>query len=147
MVKIRDTGPHDEPGWRKLWADYCDFYRAQIAPTVTEATWRRILDPQSTFVGRLAEHDGETVGFSLSVVHECSWTITPVCYLEDLYVTPAARGRGVGLALIEDIIGLARKNAWARVYWHTRADNTPARRLYDRFGEADGFVRYRLLLD
>jgi ribosomal protein S18 acetylase RimI-like enzyme len=52
----------------------------------------------------------------------------------------------VGRALIEDVLELARETPWARVYWRTRADNAAARRLYDRFCEADGFVRYRLLL-
>jgi len=147
LVKIREIEPRDEAAWRQLWAGYCDFYRAQIAPAVTEATWRRVVDPQSAFVGRVAELRGEVAGFSISVIHECSWTIAPVCYLEDLYVAPAARGRGLGVALIEDIVALARKNEWARLYWHTRADNAAARRLYDRFSEADEFVRYRLFLD
>jgi len=147
LIKIRGVEPRDEAGWRELWTGYCDFYRAQVPPAVTEATWRRIVSPQSAFVGRIAELDAEIMGFSISVIHECSWTIAPVCYLEDLYVAPVARGRGVGRALIEDIVGLARENAWARVYWHTRADNASARQLYDQFGEADGFLRYRLFFD
>jgi GNAT superfamily N-acetyltransferase len=147
LVKVREIEPRDQAAWRKLWSGYCDFYRTALPPAVTEATWERIVDPQSTFIGRVAELDGEITGFSLSVVHACSWTIAPVGYLEDLYVMPAARGRGVGLALVEDIVGLARRNAWARVYWHTEADNASARRLYDRFGEADNFVRYRLRLE
>jgi len=147
LVKIRDIVTEDQTAWRRLWTGYCDFYRTALSPAVIESTWARIVDPQSAFVGRIAELDDEVAGFSLSVIHECSWTIAPVCYLEDLYVKPDARGRGVGLALLEDIIRLSRQNAWARVYWNTEADNASARRLYDRFSQADGFVRYRLYLD
>lgn len=147
LVKVRKIELQDQAAWWTLWKGYCDFYRTDLSPAVTEATWKRIVEPRSAFVGRIAELDCDIVGFSLSVIHECSWTIAPVCYLEDLYVAPAARGRGVGLALVEDIVGLARRNSWARVYWHTEADNASARRLYDRFCQADGFVRYRLGLD
>ena len=146
-MKIRDIVAEDRTAWRELWTGYCDFYRSALPPAVTESTWQRIVDPQSAFVGRIAELGGEIAGFSLSVIHECSWTLAPVCYLEDLYVKPDARGRGVGSALIEDVLRLSRQNAWARVYWNTEADNASARRLYDRFCQADGFVRYRLYLD
>jgi GNAT superfamily N-acetyltransferase len=50
----------------------------------------------------------------------------------------------VGRALIEDLMALARAKGWQRLYWHTDEDNVVARRLYDRFVESDGHVRYRL---
>lgn len=82
----------------------------------------------------------------MSVLHESSWTSSPVCYLEDLFVDPALRGGGVGRALIQDLIDLGRMRGWSQLYWLTRANNETARRLYDRFVEADSFVRYRLTL-
>jgi GNAT superfamily N-acetyltransferase len=85
-------------------------------------------------------------GFTISVLHPGSWALTPACYLEDLFVDPEARGRGLGRALIEDLIGLARDNGWSRIYWHTRQSNAAARRLYGQFAEADDFVRYRMVL-
>lgn len=106
-----------------------------------------MLDPASPLIGRVTERDGSVVGFSISVIHEGTWTTAPICYLEDLFVDPDLRGAGIGSALIKDIIDLGREKKWSRLYWHTRADNTVARRLYDRFVKADDFVRYRLLLD
>jgi ribosomal protein S18 acetylase RimI-like enzyme len=76
-------------------------------------------------------------GFTVCVLHPGSWTIAPACYLEDLYVDPDLRGHGIGRALIEDLIGMARDNGWSRIYWHTRQSNEAARRLYDKFAEAD----------
>jgi len=76
------------------------------------------------------------------VVHENTWETQPVCYLEDLYVLPSARERGIGTALIEWLRNAMRAEGWARLYWMTREDNTQARQLYDRFTQADGFVRY-----
>ena len=76
------------------------------------------------------------------MIHENTWELQPVCYLEDLYVLPSARGRGIGKALIEWLRNAMRAEGWARLYWMTQRDNAPARRLYDQFNPADDFVRY-----
>jgi GNAT superfamily N-acetyltransferase len=114
---------------------------------VTAQTWARILDPASGVFGRLAENNGAVVGFTVSVLHPTTWTLEPACYLEDLFVAKGTRGLGVGRALIDDLLKLAREQRWARLYWHTSVGNETARRLYDRYTQADDFVRYRLFLD
>lgn len=139
---IRAALPSDEATWRDLWRGYCDFYRAQLTEEVTNRTWQRILDPDSQVMCVVAEVDGQVYGFANCVVHEATWEAQAVCYLEDLYVRPAARGRGVGRALIEWLRNAMRAEGWARLYWMTRADNAQARRLYDHFTAADDFVRY-----
>jgi GNAT superfamily N-acetyltransferase len=144
---IRDPRPDDEAAWRQLWSGYVDFYEAEINDAVTAATWQRLFTPGSGMFGRIAEWDGAVAGFTVSVVHPGSWTLAPLCYLEDLFVEPAARGHGIGTALIQDLIALARERGWSRVYWHTRQGNATARLLYDRFAKADDFVRYRIFLD
>jgi GNAT superfamily N-acetyltransferase len=143
---VRDPSRPDEGDWKCLWSKYLAFYETRIDDAITQRTWQRILDPGSTVFARLAVHHDDVVGFSLSVLHEGTWTIGPICYLEDLFVDPDWRGRGAGRLLIQDLLDRARVQCWSRVYWHTRADN-PARRLYDEFALADDFVRYRLLLD
>lgn len=141
---IRSALPADEPAWRKLWAGYCEFYNAQLPDEVTQRTWTRILDPDSAVMCIVAEVDGQVYGFANCVVHENTWETQPVCYLEDLFVEPSARGRGLGTALIEWLRNSMRAEGWARLYWMTRADNVQARTLYDRFTQADGFVRYQI---
>ena len=143
---IRDPAAADEPAWRRLWSDYNAFYEISVPEIVTARTWQRVLDPASTIFGRLAVVDGEVIGFSVCVLHEGTWTIAPICYLEDLFVDHKCRGRGVGRLLIKDLVDCARTKGWSRLYWHTRASN-PARRLYDEFAAADDFVRYRLVLE
>jgi GNAT superfamily N-acetyltransferase len=141
---IRDPSAADETPWRKLWSHYNAFYEADIPENVTAQTWQRILDPASAIFGRLACIDSAVIGFSVSVRVDTTWTIEPTCYLEDLFVAPAVRGRGVGRMLIQDLVDRAKAQGWSRLWWHTRAGN-PARRLYDEFAKADDFVRYRLL--
>ena len=141
---IRPALPADEAAWRKLWQGYCDFYDAQVSDAVTTRTWSRILDPDSGVLCIVAEVEGQVYGFANCVIHENTWELQPVCYLEDLYVLPSARGRGVGKALMEWLRNAMRAEGWARLYWVTAQDNVAARALYDQFTPVDGFVRYVL---
>ena len=90
----------------------------------------------------VAEHGGDVVGFVNYVLHATTWGTAETCYLEDLFVSPAARGSGAGRALIEAVLERSRSRGWDNVYWHTRRDNARARVLYDSLAEADDFVRY-----
>lgn len=143
---IRDALPSDEPSWRKLWAGYVAFYDADVPDAVTARTWERLIRKQDGLLCRVAEISGDVCGFSLSVLHAGTWTAAPVCYLEDLFVAPGHRGRGIGEALIRDLVEMGKAAGWSRLYWHTQAGNAAARRVYDRFAKADDFVRYRLFL-
>ncbi len=143
-ILIRPALPSDEAAWRKLWQGYCDFYGANVPDAVTSRTWGRILDPDSGVLCIVAEVDGQVYGFANCVIHENTWELQPICYLEDLFVLPSARGRGIGKALMEWLRNAMRAEGWSRLYWVTGQDNQAARALYDRFTQADGFVRYVL---
>jgi ribosomal protein S18 acetylase RimI-like enzyme len=146
-IVIRDPSPSDEAAWRKLWAGYNEFYEKQVEEAVTASTWRRLLLKSNGLFGRLAVYDGAMAGFTACVLHAGTWTQQPICYLEDLFVDPALRGKGIGEALIDDLIARAKELGWSRLYWHTRENNAVARRLYDKFAMADDFVRYRIVFD
>ena len=141
-LTIRPALPSDEPAWRALWRGYCDFYNTRLSEAVTDRTWARILDPDSSVMCIVAESKGEVCGFANCVVHENTWELQAVCYLEDLVVAPSARGQGAGKALIEWLRNAMRAEGWARLYWVTHKDNVMARDLYDQFTLADDFVRY-----
>ena len=65
-----------------------------------------------------------------------------MCYLQDLFTAPEARGKGVARALIEAIAVEARTHGAARYYWLTQDHNATARALYDRVARHNGFLRY-----
>ncbi len=144
-IVIRDPTAADEPEWRRLWAGYNEFYEKQVDEPVTAATWRRLLLKSDGLFGRIAVYDGAIAGFAACVLHAGTWTQQPICYLEDLFVDPSLRGKGIGEALIDDLVAQAKERGWSRLYWHTRANNAVARRLYDKFAMADDFVRYRIV--
>lgn len=143
-VIIRPAAADDYADWRRLWDAYTGFYATTLDDEVTMTTWSRCLDPDTQMFCRLAEEDGEIAGFSLSVLHEGSWVIRPICYLEDLFVDESRRGNGIGRALVADLVDLGQKMKWSRLYWHTREANAVARRLYEQFTPASGFIVYRI---
>lgn len=147
MMLIRDATPADQAAWRGLWQEFLDFYGTALTLSITDFTWARLMDPGSAMKMRLAVVDGATLGFAIHQHHPSSWVMGDDCYLEDLFVSPAARSHGLGRALIDDLMALARNRGWHRLYWHTDRDNAAARRLYDSIVPADGHIRYRLPLN
>jgi GNAT superfamily N-acetyltransferase len=145
-MMIRDAEPGDEAAWQGLWAQYLAFYEVTLTPEVSAATWARLMDPASPVKMRLAVVDGVPMGFAIHLHHPSTWVLGEDCYLEDLFLTPAARGQGIGRALIDDLIALARAKGWHRLYWHTDEGNATARKLYDSYVQTDGHVRYRMTL-
>ena len=145
-VSFRDAQPEDEADWRRLWQGFLDHYGLVLDPGVTDFTWARLMDGTVAMTARLAIADDRAVGFAIHQHHPSTWVMGDDGYLEDLYVAPEARGRGVGAALIEDLIALARGRGWKRLYWLTEAGNAPARALYDRYAADDGHLRYRMTL-
>lgn len=113
---------------------------------MTEYSWQRMLDVNSSVLGRVAVVDDAVVGFAICVLHEGTWVTTPICYLEDLFVDPAFRGQGIARTMIKSLQSEGADKGWSRLYWHTRRDN-PARHLYDEFTLADDYVRYRITLE
>lgn len=143
---IRDALPGDETEWRRLWQGYLDYYVRPLDPEVTAFTWARLLDPSSALSCRLVIRDQQALGFAIHHQHPSTWVMGDDCYLEDLFVDPQTRGQGVGRALIEDLIALARARGCKRLYWHTNVGNVTARALYDQLAQEDGHVRYRMAL-
>jgi len=146
-LKVRLLEPGDRPSWNRLWGAYCDFYGEALPASTTDTTWDRLMDPGSPVKGYAAvDESGNLAGFAHTVLHPHTWSPKPLCYLEDLYVDVPFRGRDVGHTLISFLWQRAEEQGWGRVYWHTETTNAAARRLYDRFRPADGYVRYTLTL-
>jgi GNAT superfamily N-acetyltransferase len=144
-VTVRDLTPEDEARWRELWAGYLAFYEHELDAEVTDATWRRLLTGERGLGALVAvDEAGQVVGIVHRVVHAGTWSTADRCYLEDLFVDPAVRGRGVGRALIEATAARARDEGCDELYWITGTDNATARRLYDRVATLSDFVRYEV---
>jgi GNAT superfamily N-acetyltransferase len=142
--KVRAIERSDRERWQPLWRGYLDFYRVQQSEEVADATFTRIFDPLEPVHAVVAERDGELIGLAQYLFQRSTWLINPQCYLQDLYVGEAARGRGVGRALIAAVVAEAKAAGAARVFWNAHETNAVARRLYDAVAERSGFIQYRI---
>jgi GNAT superfamily N-acetyltransferase len=145
-VIVRPVEQADLPAWKPLWDGYNAFYgrtgKTALPDDVTRTTWQRFFDPGEPMFALVAESDGGLVGLVHYLFHRSTSRIAPTCYLQDLFTLPAARGKGVGRALIEAVYSRARDQGLQRVYWQTHESNATGRRLYDRVAENEGFIVY-----
>jgi GNAT superfamily N-acetyltransferase len=145
VTRIRPLHADDRDAWLPLWRGYLEFYETALADEQTALTWNRLLDPQFPIHGAVAvDDDGRLVGLVHWLTHAATWSAEPYCYLEDLFVDPAARGAGAGRALIAHVVEWARERRAAKVYWLTHETNATARALYDRVATETGYVQYQI---
>jgi GNAT superfamily N-acetyltransferase len=94
----------------------------------------------------VAERAGSLLGLAHFIFHRSTIHIGSLCYLQDLFTAQAARGQGVGRALIDAVYERARAAGANRVYWMTHETNALAMKLYDKVAEKSGFIVYRHFL-
>lgn len=141
-VQIRPIEARDEPRWRALWDGYCRFYEREPSERITRHAWARIMRPDAPVYAIVAEKDGRVIGMANYIIHDNTSTLTPICYLQDLFVDPQERAHGVGQQLIDWLVAQMRAQGWSRLYWNTKEDNYRARGLYDKYTPHSGFLRY-----
>ncbi|PZS26046.1 MAG: GNAT family N-acetyltransferase [Pseudonocardiales bacterium] len=142
MISIGRLTAADRADWEALFRGYIDFYQRSQSPEMYERAWSEFQD-DTRLHALCAKVDGRLVGITHFLVH-VSTTAPDVCYLQDLFTLPAARGKGVARALIAAVVEWARTQGCSRVYWSTQATNTTARRLYDQVGVNRGFILYQI---
>ena len=143
MITIRPIEKADRAVWETLWTGYLEYYETSVTPEVYETSFKRLLsNDDNEFHGLIAETDGKAVGLVHYLFHRHMWKIEKTVYLQDLYTTPDARGKGVGKLLIEAVYKAADDAGCPSVYWLTQDFNETARRLYDHVGQLTPFIRY-----
>ena len=148
IIRAVTRGDYDQ--WLPLWDGYNAFYGRSgptaLAPEITAMTWQRFFDAYEPVHALVAEQGGRLVGLTHYLFHRSTTAIAPLCYLQDLFTSEAARGKGVGRALINGVYDAARRAGSPRVYWQTHETNLVAQELYNRVAERSGFIVYRKAL-
>lgn len=146
-IEVRSVRHDDFPAWKELWDGYNAFYGRSgdtaLPPEITRTTWSRFFDEYEPMHALVAERGGQLLGLTHFLYHRTTIQLNPTCYLQDLFTTEAARGQGVGRALIESVYHRAQAAGAGRVYWQTHETNTVAMQLYDRIAQKSGFLVYR----
>ncbi len=146
-MNVRRLQPGDRAQWEELWQGYLDFYEHQLDANTTDHTWGRFFSDDSPVIGLGAFEGDDLVGICHLVMHASTWSVSPYCYLNDLFVRSDCRTRGVGRTLISAATEEARAAGASKIYWQTHTDNATARRLYDQVAGNLGFIVYESELD
>ncbi len=144
-VTIRHVEPRDRQAWEPLFRGYLEFYESELTDDMIEMTWQRLLsDDQQFHIGLVAVGaDDVPLGLAHILFHRSTWSPAHYCYLEDLFVAPDMRLKGVGRALIEATYAEADKRDCTRTYWATQEFNYRGRALYDQVATKSPFIQYR----
>jgi len=143
-IRVRFATAEDCPLLLRLIRELAVYERAPDAVVASEADLRRHgFGPDPQFEAILAFLDGEPAGAALFHLRFSTWLGRPGLYLEDLYVSEAARGFGVGRRLMARLAAIAVERGWGRIDFQV-LDWNPARSFYHRLGmgHVDGWLRY-----
>lgn len=132
---IRPAAPGDEAGIFRLICALAEFEHLthQVAGNA-ELLAEHLFGARPAAEALVAEANGELVGFALFFGNYSTFLTQPGLYLEDLFVLPAERGRGVGKALLASVAEVARARNCGRLEWSVLDWNANAIAFYERAG-------------
>ncbi|WP_433215212.1 N-acetyltransferase family protein [Dactylosporangium sp. CS-047395] len=143
---IRPAEPDDVPALVEMVYELADFERARDLCHLSEVQLRAALfGPSPAVFCHVAVVDGAPAGMALWFLTYSTWEGVHGVYLEDLYVRPAARGRGTGKALLAALAAVCVAHGYRRLEWGV-LDWNPARQFYEHLGAEpkSEWVPYRL---
>lgn len=144
-MQVRRAGIGELDEATRLFEGYLGFYEKQVEPAACREFIAARLNKLDSVIF-LAWLGNRAVGFMQLYPTFASLSLAPAWVLNDLYVDVAARGRGVGEALMEQARALAAENGAAEIFLQTALDNHGAQRLYEKLGyeRDEHFVVYTL---
>lgn len=144
MIITALTQP-DYDQWLPLWLANME---NSVADDVTAETWRRICDPGSVIggIGVRPSAQSPLCGICHFILHPTTGNLRQVCYMQDLYIDPDHRRKGMARALVNRLASMGKSEDWARIYWLAEADNEAAQALYRGLGLKLNFTLHVLPL-
>ncbi|TAG45581.1 MAG: GNAT family N-acetyltransferase [Betaproteobacteria bacterium] len=129
--------------WEPMWLDYAGDRRSELSRELNEITFSRLQTQTSELQGLAAWHE-EPVGFAHFFFHPSTWSRTQECYLQDIYVSPSARGTGIGRNLILEVAKTAREQDCTVLHWRTRSANIKAQAMYEKIARRLDYVEFEI---
>ncbi|NKB76428.1 MAG: GNAT family N-acetyltransferase [Gammaproteobacteria bacterium] len=144
MISIRPTKPSDFDEWSKLYYGYAEFYKVPMNAEIQSSLWGWLMDENHEVQGLLALLDRVPCGFAHVRRMPSPLRGTDIGFLDDLFVSPSARGNKVGEALFGELKSLAAQKGWTKIRWITADDNYRARGLYDQLSKKPQWNTYEM---
>ncbi len=142
---VRPAAERDRIEWDALFEAYCAFGGEQQTAEMRDRVWDWILDQGAQTTCFIAENEkGNAIGFVHFREYERPMPATKGVYIDDMFVSPSARGRGVVDQLISSVGKYANERGLDVVRWMTSETNYRARSVYDRHATKSNWVTYQL---
>lgn len=147
-VTISNLSPQDRQQWEALYHGYAEFYQVPMNNEILDTVWGWIHDESNPFFGIVAKDES---GKALGLMHYRQMP-SPlrgalVGFLDDLFVSPEARGQGVVEALYKSLNLLAKEQGWPFIRWITAEKNYRGRAVYDKLSEKTHWVTYQMAVE
>ena len=144
-LQIRLAGPDDADSIARLVRELAVYERLAHEVISTADDFRQALSrPGSNVEVLLAELDGGAVGFALFFQNFSTFVGRPGLYLEDIFIEPEYRRRGIGLAIFQELLQIARRRNYGRMEWAVLDWNQPAIDFYTRKFQARLLEEWRI---
>lgn len=137
---FRPIADSDRDAWLALWDGYLKFYKQALSTAQTELTWSRFFEDSFNLHGFVVEVDGVVAGLAHCSFTNSTWLELPDLYLEDLFVSPDFRRRGLGEFLIQSCADFALQAGARRLYWQTQRSNESAQKLYYKVAALSEYI-------
>ncbi|KEQ02902.1 GNAT family N-acetyltransferase [Pseudorhizobium pelagicum] len=140
---VRDLQRSDRDEWDSLYRGYANFYQVEQTSVMRDTVWSWLHDGRKEPRGLVAERaNGTLVGLAHYRPFARPLSATTGCYLDDVFVSPDARGTGAADALINRVRAIAQQENWSVVRWITAETNYRGRAVYDRLATKTNWVTY-----
>lgn len=148
MLHIRPANLTDAPQILNFVMELARYEKAEHEVIATQQDIEKsIFGEKASAYALICEHAGTAIGFAVYFFNYSTWQGKNGLYLEDLYVTPSARGMGAGKALFKELAQIAKANDCGRFEWSVLDWNTPAIEFYEAMGAKakSEWLGYRLV--
>lgn len=144
-LTIRPVKAEDRAEWDVLYQGYATFYKVEQTEEMRDTVFGWLMDETHGSNGLVAvDEAGKLIGLThYRPFVSCLKAVTN-CFLDDLFVDPAARGSGAADALIEGVRKVANEKGWPVVRWITADDNYRGRGVYDKVATRTMWITYDL---
>jgi len=144
-VVVSELCLQDKAEWEALYYGYAQFYKVPMDQDILDTVWSWIFDQDNAFYALVAKDDS---GSYLGLMHYRAMP-SPlrgkmVGFLDDLFIKPECRGKGVVDALYEALNSCAADKGWPFIRWITAENNYRGRGVYDKLSDKTQWVTYQM---
>ena len=144
-ITVNHLTETDKQDWQKLYRGYAEFYNMPMEQNTLDNVWSWIHNNEKEFYGLIARNNkNQAVGLMHFRAMPSPLRGSEVGFLDDLFITPEARGTDVIDLLYKELNDFGSRQGWPFIRWITAENNYRARNVYDKISQKTAWVTYQL---